>query len=213
MLKKGISVKYAGKDLLLGILIALISIPISMGYASVAGLPPIYGLYGSFLPILVYGILTTSPRFVFGVDAAPAALTGALLASLGITAGSEDAVRIMPLITCLVAIWLFLFFLLRADRVMKFISQPVMGGFITGIGITIICMQIPKLFGGTSGSGEIVELLIHIYKQASETFHMPSFLLGTGTVIIVLISRKLAPKLPMQAIVMSWAQLRPCCSP
>ena len=195
--------KNIGLDLLIGVLIALVSIPISMGYVMVAGLPAIYGLYGSFLPILVYGLLTTSPRFVFGVDAAPAALTGALLASLGISAGSEDAVRIMPLITLLVALWLLLFFLLKANRLMKFISQPVMGGFITGIGITIICMQIPKLFGGTSGSGELVELLIHIYEQAEQHFHAPSLILGLSTICILLVSRRFVPKIPMQAIVMA----------
>ena len=199
---KRFSFSYAGRDLLIGVLIAFVSIPISMGYANVAGLPAIYGLYGSFLPILVYGLLTTSPRFVFGVDAAPAALTGALLASLGIPAGSDDALRIMPLITGLVAVWLLLFCLLKANRLMKFISQPVMGGFITGIGITIICMQIPKLYGGTSGSGEIVELLIHIYDQAVKSFHLPSLLLGLGTIVIILLSRHFVPKLPMQAIVM-----------
>ena len=97
-------------DLLIGILIALVSIPISMGYATVAGLPAVYGLYGSFLPILVYCLITSSPRFVFGVDAAPAALTGALLSSIGITTGtmgsSEKAAKIMPLITLFVAAWL-----------------------------------------------------------------------------------------------------------
>lgn len=190
------------KDLLIGVLIAFVSIPISMGYATVAGLPPIYGLYGSFLPILVYGLFTSSPRFVFGVDAAPAALTGALLGSLGISAGSDDAVRIMPLITALVAIWLLLFFFLKTNRLLKFISHPVMGGFITGIGITIIMMQIPKLFGGSSGSGEAPELFLHIIEEAKQCFHVPSFLLGLSTVIIILISRKWMPKFPMQAVVM-----------
>ncbi len=195
-------VRHTGRDILIGVLIALISIPISMGYAMVAGLPAIYGLYGSFLPILVYGLLSGSPRFVFGVDAAPAALTGALLTSLGITAGSEDAIHIMPLITTLVAMWLLIFFIFRANRLLKFISEPVMGGFITGIGITIICMQLPKLFGGVSGSGELVELLIHTYDQATNTFHLPSFLLGLGTIILILVSRRFLPKLPMQAIVL-----------
>ncbi|MBR3538292.1 MAG: SulP family inorganic anion transporter [Eubacterium sp.] len=193
---------HIGHDLLIGVLIAAISIPISMGYANVAGLPAIYGLYGSFLPILVYGLLTSSPRFVFGVDAAPAALTGALLSTLGITAGTEDAIRIMPLITLLVALWLFLFFILKANRLLKFISQPVMGGFITGIGITIILMQLPKLFGGTAGSGEIVELVIHICEQAETVFHWPSLILGLATILIILLSRHFFPKLPMQAIVM-----------
>ena len=202
MQTKTFSVSYIGRDLLIGVLIAAISIPISMGYAMVAGLPAVYGLYGSFLPILIYGLLTSSPRFVFGVDAAPAALMGALLASLGIEAGSENAVRIAPMITILVAIWLLLLFLLSANRLLRFISQPVMGGFITGIGITIILMQIPKLFGGTAGSGEAPELIRHIITAAGEDFHVLSFLLGLGTVLLILLCRHFLPKLPMTAIVM-----------
>ena len=200
---KTFSTNQIGKDLLIGVLIAAISIPISMGYAMVAGLPAIYGLYGSFLPILIYGFLTSSPRFVFGVDAAPAALMGALLASLGIEAGSDAAVRIAPMITILVAIWLLLFFLLSANRLLRFISQPVMGGFITGIGLTIILMQVPKLFGGTAGSGEAPELITHIISSAGDGFHVLSFLLGLGTILLILLFRHFAPKIPMSAIVMA----------
>ena len=46
-----------GKDIFAGVVVALVSIPISMGYAQIAGLPPVYGLYGSLLPILLYGLL------------------------------------------------------------------------------------------------------------------------------------------------------------
>ena len=60
-------------DIFAGIIVAFISIPISMGYAQVAGLPMVYGLYGSLVPILVFSLFTTSHDFVFGVDAAPAA--------------------------------------------------------------------------------------------------------------------------------------------
>ena len=68
----------AANDIFIGIVIALISIPISMGYASVAGLPVVYGLYGSIFPVLIFGIISSSPRFVFGVDAAPAALVAGM---------------------------------------------------------------------------------------------------------------------------------------
>ena len=61
-------------DILTGIIIAAVSIPISMGYSQIAGLPAVYGLYGSVLPIIVFGLLSTSRQFIFGVDAAPAAL-------------------------------------------------------------------------------------------------------------------------------------------
>ena len=75
-------------DIFVGIIIALISIPISMGYASVAGLPVVYGLYGSVLPIIIFGLVSSSPGFVFGVDAAPAALVAGMLVALEINSGS-----------------------------------------------------------------------------------------------------------------------------
>ena len=219
-------------DIFIGIIIALVSIPISMGYASVAGLPVVYGLYGSLLPILIFGLISSSVRVVFGVDAAPAALVGGMLASFGIAAETEQALQIIPVITLLTSIWLVLFFFLRADRLLKFFSQPVMGGFITGIGVTIILMQVPKLFGGVSGHGEVVELLVHIIKQARGIgadssvgggnlvrgvglvggaaanwttiggFNVPSFLLGVSTIAIILVCRKLCPKVPVQPILM-----------
>ena len=190
------------QDVLVGIVTAFVSIPISMGYAQVAGLPPAYGLYGSFLPILAFGLLTSSKRFVFGVDAAPAALCGGLLATIGMASSSQEAIKLVPAITLLTAGWLFVFYLLDAGRFTRFISVPVMGGFITGIGSTIILMQVPKLFGGTSGRGELHELLIHIFKEAQGGFHLLSFVLGILTIIMIRIFARLYPRIPMAVIVM-----------
>ena len=74
--------KNLGKDLTAGLIIMAVSIPISMGYAQIAGLPTVYGLYGSVFPILLFALFSTSPQFIFGVDAAPAALIGAALLDL-----------------------------------------------------------------------------------------------------------------------------------
>ena len=73
--------KNVKKDILAGIIMA-VSIPISMGYAQIAGLPAVYGLYGSVFPILAFAFFSTSSQFIFGVDAAPAALIGAALLNL-----------------------------------------------------------------------------------------------------------------------------------
>lgn len=194
--------KFFFQDFLIGILIMLVSIPISMGYAMVAGLPAIYGLYGSVFPILIFGILSSSPRFVFGVDAAPAALVGGILASLEIVGGSRNAMEIIPVITLVTALWLLLFYVVSADKLLRFISQPVMGGFITGIGMTIILMQIPKLFGGYAGTGEMVELVLHIIEQAENGIHWLSLGLGVGTVVLIIVIRRIAPKIPMPAIML-----------
>ena len=100
---RGYDRQQLGPDLFSGVLIALLSIPISMGYAQLAGLPPVYGLYGSLIPILLFAMLSTTREFIFGVDAAPAAMIGAVLASLGVTAGSAEAMRIVPVLTLYVA--------------------------------------------------------------------------------------------------------------
>ncbi|MBO5389349.1 MAG: STAS domain-containing protein [Lachnospiraceae bacterium] len=189
------------KDIIAGIIVALVSIPISMGYAQVAGLPAVYGLYGSIFPILLYGFLASSPQVIIGVDATPAALVGGALAGFGIVAGSAEAMEIVPVITIVTAIWLLIFYFIKAGRIVNFISKPVMGGFISGIGCTIILMQLPKLFGGSAGTGELVALVINILEQL-EKFNGISALLGVGTVIIILVSKKIAPKFPMSVVML-----------
>lgn len=189
------------KDIFAGIIVASVSIPIAMGYAQIAGLPAVYGLYGSLLPILIYAFLTTSPQFVVGVDAMPAAMVGGLLASSGIIPQSETAMKIVPIISLFVALWFVVFYFARAGRIVKYISTPVMGGFISGVGITIICMQIPKLFGGSSGTGEIVGLVGNIISQLA-LFNPVSMILGVATIAIVLIGKKHVPRIPMTVVMM-----------
>ena len=61
---KNYNFKNLPKDLLAGIIIMAVSIPISMGYAQIAGLPAVYGLYGSVFPIILFALLSTSPQFI-----------------------------------------------------------------------------------------------------------------------------------------------------
>lgn len=89
------------KDILAGIIIMAVSIPISMGYAQISGLPAVYGLYGSVFPIILFALFSTSPQFIFGVDAAPAALVGAAVLGMGIEAGSKEAMTVVPVFTFL----------------------------------------------------------------------------------------------------------------
>lgn len=194
--------KNLSKDLLAGLVIMAVSIPISMGYAQIAGLPAVYGLYGSVFPIVLFALFSTSPQFVFGVDAAPAALVGSALVSLGIEGGSKEAIAAVPVLAFFVAVWLLVFYLCRAGKLVNYISAPVMGGFISGICTTIILMQVPKLFGGKAGVGELPELVHHIWESRT-IFHLPSLLLGVGTLVILLVSKKLIPKFPMAVFLMA----------
>ena len=194
--------EYLPKDILSGIIMAAVSIPISMGYAQIAGVPAVYGLYGSVLPILLFAMLSTSKQFIFGVDAAPAAIVGAALVSLGIESGSEAAMQYVPVIAFLTGIWLLLFYFLKAGRIVDFISTPVMGGFISGIALTIILMQIPKILGGKAGSGELPELLRHIAETCKEISWL-SVVLGVGALLLLRMAGKVIPKFPAAIVIMA----------
>lgn len=193
--------KNIGKDILAGLIIMAVSIPISMGYALIAGLPAVYGLYGSVFPILAFALLSTSPQFIFGVDAAPAALIGSALLTLHVEAGSEEAMAVVPVLTFFVSVWLLAFSFMKAGKLVNYISAPVMGGFITGICSTIILMQVPKLLGGTAGTGEFFELAKHI-GQTAKHVNVPSIFLGVVSLVILLMAKKLVPKFPMAVVLM-----------
>lgn len=188
-------------DIVAGIIVALVSIPISMGYAGIAGLPVIYGLYGSILPILIFSFISSSKQFVVGVDAMPAVMLAGVMVSLGISAETDSARQLAVLMSILVAIWFVVFYIFKAGRVVKFISKPVMGGFISGVGTTIILMQVPKLFGGNAGTGELFDLLKNILSNLND-FNVLSCVLGLSTVIIILVMKKIMPKLPMTALML-----------
>ena len=190
------------KDMVAGLIIMAVSIPISMGYAQIAGLPAVYGLYGSVFPILIFALFSTSPQFIFGVDAAPAALIGSALLSLGVESGSAEAMQVVPVLTFFVALWLLAFYVMKAGKLVNYISAPVMGGFITGICTTIILMQIPKLMGGTAGVGELPELIEHIAGTVS-TINVPSIVLGLIALAILLIAKRVVPKFPMAVLLMA----------
>lgn len=145
-------IEYLPKDLFSGIMIAAVSIPIAMGYAQIAGLPAVYGLYGSVLPILLFALFSTSRQFILGVDATPAAIVGGAIAAHGFAAESHQAMLYIPMVALFAGLWLLVFYFLHADKIVDFISTPVMGGFISGIAVTIILMQIPKLMGSAAPS-------------------------------------------------------------
>ena len=190
------------RDVIAGMIIMAVSIPISMGYAQIAGLPAVYGLYGSVFPIILFAVFSTSPQFIFGVDAAPAALIGSALLGMGIEGGSKEALEVVPVLTFFVAVWLLAFYLMHAGKLVNYISAPVMGGFISGICMTIILMQVPKLLGGTAGTGELPELLEHIQETAGR-INFPSLMLGLISLAILLAVKKVAPKFPMAVVLMA----------
>lgn len=190
-------------DLIAGIGLFLVTIPLAVGYAQVAGLPPAYGLFGSIAPVIVFGLLSGSREMVLGIDAAPAALLGEFLTLAGIHAGSAEATSAVPVVTLLAAGWLFLFGCLHAERILRYVSMSVMAGFLSGLFTNVMLMRLPTLFGGEAGWGNVRETIPHLLHEAGARFNLPSFLTGAVTIVALLLLRRYFPRFPKMLAVLA----------
>ena len=136
-----------GKDGIGGLTVAALIVPLSIGYAQVAGLPPEAGLYASLVPLIAYAIFGSSRRLIVGPDAATAALVGAAIAPLAVAA--DDRIRMASALALLVALVFIAMRLAALGFLSEFLSRPLLVGYMTGIGINVAIGQIPKILGGS----------------------------------------------------------------
>ena len=132
-------------DALAGITVALVIIPQSMAYAQLAGLGPQYGLYASFLPVLIGALMGSSRQLSTGPVAVVSLLTAAALGEI-VTDPSSYAVY-AALLALIVGLFQFSLGVLRMGFVINFISHPVVSGFTNAAAIIIATSQLPKVFG------------------------------------------------------------------
>ena len=133
-------------DILAGLTAAAVVVPKALAYATIAGLPVQVGLYTASVPMMVYALLGTSRPLSVSTTTTIAILTGAQLAR--VTPGSgADAMTTSATLAVLVGVLLLLASAGRLGFVANFISEPVLTGFKSGIGLVIVVDQIPKLLG------------------------------------------------------------------
>lgn len=194
---RGYKLSYLPHDFLAGLLIAALSIPIAMGYAQIAGLSPVYGLYASILPAIIFAIITSTRNMVFGMDSACAAVTGSVVVGAGVALGSDEAFAMMPLLTLLVALFLLIFALTRVGNLVHYVPEPVMHGFILGISIMIIFRQIPGLVGAPGLD------LLDLASFASQ-INVPSLVLSVFALVTLFFLHVKAPSVPGPLVVLAF---------
>jgi SulP family sulfate permease len=195
----------AARDIIAGLATAALSIPISMGYAQVAGLPPVYGLYASIVTPIAYSLVSRSGDIVFGMDSATSAATGGAVAAVGIAAGSLDSQSFIPLLTICVAAFLMLFSVLRVGGLAQFVPTPVMHGFIVGVSASVIIGQIPSLTGGTAATGTNIVSTLQAAASSIAGSNPVSACLGVIALIVILLCARAVPKIPATLITLAFA--------
>ncbi len=205
------------REISAGVTLAALMIPLNIGYAQVAGLPPAAGLYAAIIPLVVFALLTSSRHLVTSPDASMASLVGAALVAF---AAPGDPLRMQYAIALAVlcALIFFVFWFFRLAFLANFLSRAVMAGFITGLGVEVFTNQVRKILAAphageaTSGllsaaeqlketmassvnsEGYFVEVLALIYSIPQANLY--SVAVGVSAFVIVRLMKRYAPKVP-----------------
>ena len=186
-------------DGIAGLSLAAYAIPVSMAYASLAGLPPESGLYCYLLGGVAYALIGSSRQLAIGPTSAIAMLVGATLGPLA--AGDPERYAAYAAYTALfVAAIAALAWLFQLGGVVQFVSETVLTGFKVGAALVIASTQLPKLFGVAGGGANFFERVTHLIGQLGAT-HLPSLLLGVGALCVLSLGEGLLRGRPVVLIV------------
>jgi SulP family sulfate permease len=186
-------------DLIAGLTLAAFAIPDNMAYATLAGLPPEYGLYAGIMAPLAYFIFATSRHASVGPSSSEAIMVATFMAALVITSPSQYA-ALVALTAILVGIICVVAWLLHLGFFVNLISGPVMKGFLVGTGIVIIVSQIPKLLGLSGAPSSFFDKIVFILQNLSQT-NIYALALGVGALLLVFVLEHKFPRLPGSLIV------------
>jgi high affinity sulfate transporter 1 len=183
-------VSWLPRDIVAGIVLATMLVPVGIAYAIASGLPGIYGLYASILPLLAYALFGPSRILVLGPDSSLAAvILGVVLARSGGDPGRAvvlaGAMAVVSGIVCILA------GVARLGFVTELLSKPIRYGYMNGIALTVLISQLPKIFGlSIEDSGPVRELWAIGSAILNGKANWAALSIGAGTLTAILLLRR-----------------------
>ena len=181
-------------DLLAGVSVAAVALPVAIAYSQLAGVPPVYGLYASLLPLVAYALLGSSRQLIVAPDAATCAIVAAVVAPLA----GQDPARYLSLTAALAMItgaFCIAAGFARLGFITNLLARPILIGYLNGIAIGIITGQLGTLFGFRLAPAGFFRSLWQFVSRLGET-HGPTLAVGLATLALLLMLGRLAPKVP-----------------
>ena len=181
-------------DLMAGVSIAAVALPVGIAYAEITGVPAEIGIYSALFPLLAYALFGSSRQLIVGPDAATCLLVAVGLAPL---AGGDPQryLALMVVLTLLTGVFLLVGGLLQLGFLANFLSRPILGGFLNGTALVIIAGQLKTLFGYPGEAKAFFPRLIEFAQHVGQA-HLPTMLLGLSLLMGLLLIRHFAPRLP-----------------
>jgi high affinity sulfate transporter 1 len=192
-------------DLLAGLSVAAVAVPVGVAYAQLAGFNPAVGLYASVLPLVAYALFGTSRQLIVGPDAATCALVAAAVAPLA--GGNADLyLSLSVTVTFLAGLLCIGGSFLKLGALADFLSRPILVGFMNGVALSIALGQLGKLFGLPIESGGMLSRLLEFASKLPLT-HWPTLCVGLATFMVLAVSSRLIPRLPPALVALVAAAL------
>lgn len=196
-------------DFSAGLAVALVLVPQSMAYAQLAGLPPVYGLYASLLPVIIAALWGSSNHLATGPVAVVSLLTATALIPLA-SPGSADFIVLAIVLAFMVGVVQLTMGVLRLGALVSFISHPVIVGFTNAAALIIGLSQLNKLLGvPIDTSGHFLVGLWGVFLDVGHT-HLPTLAFGLGAIALMIGLKYVMPRIPgvlaavVLAILISW---------
>ena len=195
-------------DVAAGVTLAALGIPEVMGYAKIAGMPVVTGLYTIVLPIAVFALFSSSRHLVVGADSATAAILAAGLAGMAPVA-SPQYVELAGMLALITGGVLILARLIRLGFLADFLSRSVLIGFLTGVGVQVALGQVPTMLGITPSSGGTMRKFFDALGHLSET-SVATVAVSLGVIVVILGAKRIDKRIPgaliavIGAIFVSW---------
>ena len=178
---------YVTQDLAAGLVVALMLIPQALAYATLAGLPPVYGLYASFLPLLGYALLGSSAVLSVGPMAITSLLTASALADLPLNNVAEQVLAAATL-ALLSGLFLLLAGVMRLGAIAQLLSHPVVQSFVSGAAVLIVLSQLQPLLGLSFGGNSTFDVLFGLWTQGKD-LHPLTAGVGIMTLTLLMVGR------------------------
>ncbi len=181
-------------DLVAGVSVAAVALPVAVAYAELAGFDPVVGLYSSILPLVAYAIFGTSRQLMVNPDAATCAMIASAITPLAI-GDPELYGSLAIMLTFFTGLFCIAASFLRLGALADFLSKPILVGFLNGVAISILLGQIGKLFGFAIEAGGIVPRLLEFIAKLPQT-HGPTLAVGVGSFAVLFVARRFLPRWP-----------------
>ncbi|MBF8746602.1 SulP family inorganic anion transporter [Pseudomonas monteilii] len=174
------------KDIAAGLVLTSLLVPVGIAYAQASGVPGIYGLYATIVPLLAYALFGPSRILVLGPDSALAAPILAVVVQYA-ASDPQRAIAIASLMALVAGAFCVITGLLRLGFITELLSKPIRYGYMNGIALTVLISQLPKLWGISFDSqGPLRDLWQLAQALLAGHGHWPSFAVGAGSLVLIL---------------------------